>query len=95
MGTATTLDEARALEHAGVDAIVATGMEAGGHRVSFLRTAEESLTGTFALIPQVADAVKIPVIAAGGIADARNKSGIGFGCRCCSNRNRIFSNHAI
>lgn len=71
VGTATTLDEARALEHAGVDAIVATGMEAGGHRVSFLRTAEESLTGTFALIPQVADAVKIPVIAAGGIADAR------------------------
>lgn len=71
VGTATTVDEAIALQNAGVDAIVATGMEAGGHRVSFLRTAEESLTGTFALIPQVADSVKIPIIAAGGIADAR------------------------
>ncbi len=71
VGAATTVDEAIALENAGVDAIVATGFEAGGHRVSFLRPAEESLTGTFALIPQVADAVKIPIIAAGGIADAR------------------------
>ena len=71
VGAATTVDEAIALENAGVDAIVATGMEAGGHRVSFLRTAEESLAGTFALIPQVADSVKIPIIAAGGIADAR------------------------
>jgi nitronate monooxygenase len=71
VGAATTVDEAIALAHAGVDAVVATGMEAGGHRVSFLRTAEESLTGTFALLPQVADSVKIPIIAAGGIADAR------------------------
>ncbi len=71
VGTATTVDEAIALENAGVDAIVATGMEAGGHRVSFLRSAEESLTGTFSLIPQVADSVKIPIIAAGGIADSR------------------------
>jgi nitronate monooxygenase len=71
VGAATTVDEAIALENAGADAIVATGMEAGGHRVSFLRTAEESLTGTFALLPQVADSVKIPIIAAGGIADAR------------------------
>jgi nitronate monooxygenase len=71
VGTATTVDEATALENAGVDAIVATGMEAGGHRVSFLRSAEESLTGTLSLIPQVADSVKIPIIAAGGIADAR------------------------
>lgn len=71
VGTATTVDEAIILENAGVDAIVATGLEAGGHRVSFLRTAEESLTGTFALIPQVADSVKIPILAAGGIADAR------------------------
>ena len=46
-------------------------MEAGGHRVSFLRPAEESLVGTFALVPQVVDAVDVPVIAAGGIADAR------------------------
>ncbi|MBL7930870.1 MAG: nitronate monooxygenase [Bacteroidia bacterium] len=71
IGAATTVDEARALENAGVDAIVATGFEAGGHRVSFLKSAEDSLTGTFSLIPQVADAVNIPVIAAGGIADAR------------------------
>jgi nitronate monooxygenase len=71
VGAATTVDEAIALEKAGVDAIVATGFEAGGHRVSFLRSAEDSLTGTFALIPQVADHVKIPVIAAGGIADVR------------------------
>ena len=71
VGAATIVDEAIALENAGVDAIVATGMEAGGHRVSFLRSAEESLTGTFSLIPQVADSLKIPIIAAGGIADAR------------------------
>ena len=71
VGTATTVDEAIALENAGVDAIVATGFEAGGHRVSFLKSAEDSLTGTFSLIPQIADNVKIPIIAAGGIADSR------------------------
>lgn len=71
VGAATTVDEAIALEKAGVDAIVATGVEAGGHRVSFLNSPEESLISTFALIPQVADSVKIPIIAAGGIADAR------------------------
>lgn len=71
IGTATTLDEAIALEEAGVDAIVASGFEAGGHRGSFLRSAEESLTGTFSLVPQAVDAVSVPVIAAGGIGDAR------------------------
>ncbi len=71
IGTATTLDEAIAIENAGVDAVVATGFDAGGHRVSFLDHAEESLIGTFSLIPQVADYVNIPVIAAGGIADSR------------------------
>ncbi|RDV08518.1 2-nitropropane dioxygenase [Arthrobacter sp. RT-1] len=71
LGTATTVDEAVALEEGGVDAVVASGMESGGHRVSFLKPAEESLVGTFALIPQVADAVAIPVVAAGGIADRR------------------------
>lgn len=71
VGTATTVDEALALERGGVDAVVATGSEAGGHRVSFLRPAEESLVGIFALVPQVADAVDVPVIAAGGIADRR------------------------
>jgi nitronate monooxygenase len=71
IGTATTSDEAIMLEQAGVDVIVASGFEAGGHRGSFLRSAEESLTGTFSLVPQVADAVSVPVVAAGGIADAR------------------------
>lgn len=71
LGTATTLEEALALESAGVDAIVATGFEAGGHRVSFLQSAEASLTGIFALIPMIADRVKIPVVAAGAIADGR------------------------
>lgn len=71
IGAITTIDEAVAMENAGVDLIVATGFEAGGHRVSFLRSSEESLTGTFALIPTVAATVKIPVIAAGGIADAK------------------------
>ncbi|WP_193596872.1 NAD(P)H-dependent flavin oxidoreductase [Microbacterium sp. YJN-G] len=71
IGTATTVAEARALEAGGVDAIVATGAEAAGHRVSFLRAAEESLVGLVSLVPQVADAVDVPVIAAGGIADRR------------------------
>jgi nitronate monooxygenase len=71
LGSATTVDEAVALDRAGVDAIVATGFEAGGHRVSFLRPAEESLMGLVALLPRVVDAVAAPVIAAGGIADGR------------------------
>jgi nitronate monooxygenase len=71
IGAATTADEAIVLEQAGVDVIAASGFEAGGHRGSFLRPAEESLTGTFSLIPQVVDAVSVPVVAAGGIADAR------------------------
>jgi len=71
IGTITTVDEAIAMENAGVDFIVATGMEAGGHRVSFLQPPEDSLTGTFALIPTVTAKVKTPVIAAGGIANAR------------------------
>src|SRR5712672_3850612 len=71
IGTATTPDEASVLQDAGVDAIVASGFEAGGHRGSFLRPADDSLTGTFSLIPQIADIVSVPLIAAGGIADAR------------------------
>jgi nitronate monooxygenase len=71
IGTATTPEEAVALEQAGVDLVVASGFEAGGHRGSFLRSAEDSLTGAISLIPQTVDAVKIPVVAAGGIADAR------------------------
>ena len=71
VGTATSVDEAVALDASGVDAIVATGLEAGGHRVSFLREPEQSLIGSIALVPQVVDAVAVPVIAAGGIADRR------------------------
>lgn len=71
IGTATTLEEAVALEKAGLDAVVASGSDAGGHRGSWLRPVTESLVGTFSLVPQIADAVGIPVIAAGGIADSR------------------------
>lgn len=71
VGTATTPDEAIAIERAGVDAIVASGFEAGGHRISFLKSAEDSLMGTMSLVPQTVDAVSSPVIAAGGIGDGR------------------------
>lgn len=71
IGTATTVEEAEALEDSGVDLVCASGFEAGGHRGSFLRPAEQSLTGTLALVPQVASAVRVPVLAAGGIADGR------------------------
>lgn len=70
--TATTVAEAKAAEAAGADAIVAQGMEAGGHRGTFRADeAERQMVGLMALVPQVADAVKVPVIAAGGIADSR------------------------
>lgn len=71
IGAATTVEEAVALDRAGADVVVASGFEAAGHRVSFLRPPEDSLVGTFALVPQVADAVDVPVVAAGGIADRR------------------------
>jgi nitronate monooxygenase len=71
IGTATTPEEAAALQDAGVDVIAASGFEAGGHRGSFLRMAEESLTGTMSLVPRIVDLVEAPVVAAGGIADAR------------------------
>jgi len=71
VGAATSVDEAVAIEAAGVDAVVASGFEAGGHRPSFLDTADASLAGLFGLVPQIVDAVRIPVIAAGGIADGR------------------------
>ncbi|WP_079242126.1 NAD(P)H-dependent flavin oxidoreductase [Chryseobacterium indologenes] len=75
LGNATTLDEAIALEKTGVDAIVASGFESGGHRPSFLDQAELSTTGTFALIQLIKDRVKIPVVAAGGIANGRGIAG--------------------
>src|SRR6202030_3710092 len=71
IGTATTPEEGAALQEAGVDAIVASGFEAGGHRGSFVRAAEDSLMGTLSLVPQIVDNVDVPVIAAGGIGDAR------------------------
>jgi len=71
IGTATTAAEAMVLDQAGVNVIVASGFEAGGHRGSFLLSAEDSLTGTFSLTPQVVDAISAPVVAAGGIGDAR------------------------
>jgi nitronate monooxygenase len=69
VGAATTVAEARALDEAKVDVIVATGFEAGGHRPSFLASAEASLTGTFVLTQLVSPRVSAPVVAAGGIAD--------------------------
>jgi nitronate monooxygenase len=70
--TATTVTEAKAAEAAGADAIVAQGMEAGGHRGSFDPSqGDRQMVGLMALLPQVVDAVDIPVIATGGIADAR------------------------
>ena len=69
--SATTVDEARWLEAQGVDAIIAQGVEAGGHRGMFLTDDLTTQVGTFSLLPQVVRAVKLPVIAAGGIADAK------------------------
>lgn len=71
LSSATTVAEARWLEAQGVDAIIAQGNEAGGHRGIFLNEDISTQPGTFALLPQVVKAVKVPVIAAGGIADAQ------------------------
>ncbi|BDG09153.1 NAD(P)H-dependent flavin oxidoreductase [Anaeromyxobacter paludicola] len=71
MATATTPAEAEVLEASGVDAVVTQGAEAGGHRANFLAPGERSFIGTMALVPRVADAVKVPVVAAGGIMDGR------------------------
>ena len=70
LSSATTVDEARWLEAHGVDAVIAQGLEAGGHRGHFLSHDLSEQMGTMALLPQVVQAVKVPVIAAGGIADA-------------------------
>jgi nitronate monooxygenase len=71
LSSATTVEEARWLEANGCDVIIAQGYEAGGHRGMFLTDDIGGQAGTFALVPQVVDAVKLPVIAAGGIADGR------------------------
>jgi nitronate monooxygenase len=71
IGTATTAAEATALVDSGVDAVVAQGYEAGGHRGTFLDPVEQSLIGTTALVPQILDTVSVPVIASGGVMDGR------------------------
>jgi nitronate monooxygenase len=76
LSSATTVEEARWLEAHGVDAVIAQGVEAGGHRGIFLSDDLTTQLGTFALVPQVVKAVKIPVIAAGGIADAKGVAAV-------------------
>jgi nitronate monooxygenase len=71
LSSATTADEARWLEERGVDAVIAQGFEAGGHSGRFLGSDPAEAMGLFALLPQIADAVSVPVIAAGGIANPR------------------------
>jgi nitronate monooxygenase len=71
IGTATTVEEATALEKAGVDAIVTQGSEAGGHRGTFGVDFDSAMVGTISLVPQVVDAVAVPVIASGGVMDGR------------------------
>ena len=71
LSSATTVAEAERLAELGVDAVIAQGAEAGGHRGSFLVAGDDGPVGTLALVPQVVDAVDVPVIAAGGIADGR------------------------
>jgi nitronate monooxygenase len=71
VGTATTVKEAQALVESGVDAVVAQGAEAGGHRSTFSGNFAAGLVGTMALVPQIVDAVSVPVIASGGIMDGR------------------------
>jgi nitronate monooxygenase len=71
IGTVTTVAEARLLVEAGVDAVVAQGVEAGGHRGTFAGPIEDAMIGTMALVPQVVDAMPVPVIASGGIMDGR------------------------
>src|SRR5690554_498584 len=75
LSTATTIEEALWLQEHGVDAIIAQGLEAGGHRGHFLTSDLTKQMGTFALVPQIVRAVRVPVIAAGGIADARGVAG--------------------
>ncbi len=72
MATATTLEEAVMIEEAKIDLVISSGSEAGGHRASFIKSAEESLTCTLLLIHQVTDTINLPVIAAGGISNGKD-----------------------
>lgn len=72
MATATTLEESLMIEEAGIDLVIASGSEAGGHRASFVKPAEESLTSTYVLVNQIVDNISIPVIAAGGITNGKD-----------------------
>ena len=76
LASATTVDEARWLEAHGVDAVIAQGVEAGGHRGNFRTDDLTTQVGTFALVPQIVQAVKLSVIAAGGIADAKGVAAV-------------------
>lgn len=71
MSSATSVKEAEFLEKSGCDVIIAQGAEAGGHRAMFLEASPSNQCGTMALVPQIVDAVRVPVVAAGGIADGR------------------------
>ena len=71
LASATTVREAVALQEGSADAVIAQGFEVGGHRGSFLGDIESGTVGTFALLPQVVDAVDVPVIAVAGVADGR------------------------
>lgn len=83
MGTATTVDEARLHAESGVDGVIAQGGEAGGHRSTFAVPFESGLVGTIALVPQVVDAVSIPVVASGGIMDGRGiAAALALGASC-------------
>lgn len=76
IATATSLEEATKIEEAGIELVIASGAEAGGHRASFLKPAEGSLTSTRLLVHQIIDKIKIPVIAAGGISNGKDISNI-------------------
>ena len=75
VGTATTVEEARALSDVGVDAVIAQGTEAGGHRGTFSVEFPKGMIGVIALVPQICDAVSLPVVASGGIMDGRGIAG--------------------
>ena len=90
LSSATTVAEARWLEHHGVDAIIAQGREAGGHRGMFLSDDIDGQPGLISLLPQVRDAVRLPVVAAGGISDwARNRGSL------CARRGRGPDRHRL